>query len=58
MLFFTFSNPLQNSREIINKIRDGVWLTTSKEVCRGKFEKDDFQKQTESLYNIITTIMS
>ena len=49
MLSFIFSNPLQSSREIISKIRSGVWLTTSKEVCGGKFEKNVFQKQTESL---------
>ena len=61
MLSFTFSNPLQSSREIIIKIRSAVLITSSKGVCGGKFEKNVFQKQTESLvqrrYYIITKLL-
>ena len=55
MLSFTFPNPLQSSREITIKIRSGGWLTTSKEVCRGKFEKMFFTNKLNLWYNDVIT---
>ena len=55
MLSFTFPNPLQSSREITIKIRSGGWLTTSKEVCRRKFEKMFFTNKLNLWYNDVIT---